>query len=149
MIIIYVMSFDETGEHNLCCICMETEGTTDNFSYWSCPQHAEYICNECRNEILSHPRETAICPLCRSPPMWDRITSINARSYISLERERENFVIDRDIEDLILNYINLNNPEPEPYNEPVHINNHIIHHNNNNLASINIIYIYRDINDNE
>lgn len=132
------MSFDETGEHNLCCICMVNEGTTDNFSYWSCPQHAEYICNECRNEILSQPRAMAICPLCRSPPMWDRVTSINAISYINLERQRMNFVIDRDIENIILNYINVNNPEPE---QIINIIN-----NNENIIYNDIIYIYENNN---
>ena len=107
--------------------------------------------------------------ICRSPPKWDKITRINARSYISLERERRNFVIDPDIEEIILNYININNPEPQPYeaepyeaepyeaepdeaepdeaepDELVYINNIIIHNNIDELPSINIIYIYRNI----
>jgi hypothetical protein len=106
------MSTSDMIEHNdsLCCICMATEGSPSNFSYWECNQHAENICTSCRDQILSQGRNSANCPICRSVPIWNNICRKNSQCYIDLAVNR-GYVISSNLEIIIINYINTHTDE--------------------------------------
>ena len=101
------LSDDQTQieSENLCCVCMDNEGCDTNFSYWSCTGHNEKICNDCTYRILGQRPVMAVCPICRSPPKWKRISRENCHSYIQLEMRRNNFIVNPSIRTLIINYV--------------------------------------------
>lgn len=128
------MSTSDMIEHNdsLCCICMATEGSPSNFSYWECNQHAENICTSCRDQIISQERNSANCPICRAVPIWKDITRKNSQFYVDNLR-RNGDIISVSLENIIISYINTNIDETNRaslFVEELNNNNFQVNRNN-------------------